>query len=223
MSPAVGFRTRAKEVRAYLRSLQSLEQVHNAPGRGFYRAAAAITASRASSFIMIYNCVEYATREVLVELRDDIQQNAGSFDSLIAYWREEIILARFHERLKQGTNYVDFLRELTAFFPGNLDWGSAKQEMPFSGNIDHERIFRFVVRIGYRWRPPRVSLGGSDLELVRKMRNDLAHGRDSFEAVGALYSTQDIIDKFERIKEFMLSFIKMMERYRAKQLYRRAN
>lgn len=223
MAAATEFRARAKEVRAYLRSLQSLEKTHSTPGRGFYRATAAITASRASSFIMIYNCVEHAAREVLVELRDDIQHNAGTFDVLIEYWREEIIRAHFHERLRQGINYADFLRELSAFFLGCLDWGNSKQEMPFSGNIDQQKMFRFVGRIGYRWRPPKASLGGSDLELIRKMRNDLAHGRDSFESVGALYSTQDIIEKFDRIKKFMLSFIAMMDRYRTRQLYRRTS
>jgi hypothetical protein len=216
-----GFRIRAKEVRAYLRSLQSLEDKHKRPGRGFYRASAAITASRASAFIMIYNCVEYAAREAVVELREDIQSNAGAFDVVVAHWQEEIVRAHFYDQLRQGTNYVDFLKEVTAFFPGRLDWSHAKRELPSRGNLDQNELFALVRRIGYRWRPPKKSLGGSDLQLIRQMRNDLAHGQESFETVGAQYTTQDIIEKFERVRYFMLSFLKMLARYRVRRLYRR--
>lgn len=222
MSANIGFRVRAKEVRAYLRSLQSLENKHREPGRGFYRAAAAITASRASAFIMIYNCVEYAAREAIIELRDDIQSNGGAFDSIGGHWQEEIIRAQFHHRLRQGTNYIDFLKDVTSFFPGRIDWHTARRDLPSRGNLDQVEIFQLVRRIGYRWRPPKSSLGGSDLQLVRQMRNDLAHGQESFEQVGALYTTKDIIEKFERIRNFMLSFLRMLERYKSRRLYLRS-
>jgi hypothetical protein len=218
MSADAGFRVRAREVRAYLRSLQSLER-NVKPGRSFYRAAAAITASRAAAFIMIYNCVEYAAREAIIELRADIESNSGEFSGLLAHWREEIVRAHFYARLQQGTNHVDFLKDVTLFIPGKIEWKSAKRDLPFPGNIDHEELFKFVRRISYRWKPPKNSLGGTDLQIVRKMRNDLAHGHESFEAIGAQFSTQDIIDKFERIREFVQSFLRVLERYRAKQLY----
>jgi hypothetical protein len=213
-----GFRIRAKEVRAYLRSLKSLEQ-RIKPGQSFYRASAAITASRAAAFIMIYNSVEYATREALMELRSDIVVNGQGFDKVILHWRHEIVKAHFSDRLRQGTNFAEFLKNLAEFFPGKLDWNSTEKDLPFSGNIDHEEIFRFIGRIGYHWKPPKVSLGGTDLQLVRKMRNDLAHGLESFEAVGAQFTTDDIAEKFKRIREFMLSFLRMIGRYQTKRLY----
>ncbi len=218
MEVEVGFRTRAREVRAYLRSLKSLEQ-NIKPGRSFYGATAAITASRAAAFIMIYNSVEFATREALIELRSDIVLSGETFDKIVSHWRHEILKAHFFDRLRQGTNFAEFLKDLAAFFPGKLDWNSNDKELPFSGNIDHEELFRFVRRIGYSWRPPRVSLGGTDLQLVRKMRNDLAHGLESFEAVGAQFTTDDIMHKFDRIRKFMLSFLKMMSRYQTRRLY----
>jgi HEPN superfamily protein len=218
MSADAGFRIRAKEVRAYLRSLHSLEK-NIRPGRSFYRATAAITASRAAAFIMIYNSVEYAAREALVELRSDITLNGSAFDKIILHWRQEIIKAHFYDRLRQGTNFMHFLNELTQFMPGRLDWNATERDLPFSGNIDHEELFRFVGRIGYRWKPPKVSLGGTDLQLVRKMRNDLAHGLESFESIGAQFTTDDITEKFDRIREFMVSFLRMVDRYKTKRLY----
>lgn len=214
----VNFRRRAKEVRSYLRSLQAMEESIR-PGRSFYRAAATITVSRASAFIMIYNSIEHAVREAIFELRSDIEMNGGAFDNVLLFWREEVIRATFFERLRQGTNHGEFLKEVARFMPGVLSWGPQKKELPFPGNIDHEELFRFVKRIGYHWRAPKDTLGGLDLELIRKMRNDLAHGHESFEIVGSQFTTRDIIDKFERIRSFMLSYLRMIDRYRSKQLY----
>jgi len=105
--------------------------------------------------------------------------------------------------------------------PGQLTWKSESHELPFPGNIDQSELLRFVKRIGYRWKPPKRSLGGTDLNLIRQMRNDLAHGKQTFEDVGALYSTQDIVEKFDRIREFMISFLRAVDRYKVKQLYQR--
>jgi transposase len=168
---------------------------------------------------MIYNCVEFAAREALVELRSDIEANGGGFEKLLSHWQEEIVRIHFHDRLQQGTNFAEFLKDVTIFIPGKIDWKTAKRELPFSGNIDHEELFRFVKRIKYRWKPPKWAVGGADLQIVRKMRNDLAHGHESFEAIGSQFSTQDVVDKFERVRDFMLSFLRMLERYRAKRLY----
>lgn len=201
-------------VTGYLRSLKSLERVHNQPGRRFYRTRATITASRAASFIMIYNCIEFTIREISTGLRREIIAHDCSFDRLKTYWREEIIRAHYQDRLFQGTNHVELLKDVAAFVPGRLDWKSDLQRIPFNGNVDHVQLARFIKRIEHRWRPPPSSLGGADLYLVRQMRNDLAHGLETFEDVGASYQTQDIVDKFERIKKYMFSLIKALERYR---------
>jgi hypothetical protein len=52
---------------------------------------------------MIYNSVEYAAREALIELRSDIALNGDAFDKVVSHWRQEIVKAHFHERLRQGT------------------------------------------------------------------------------------------------------------------------
>jgi hypothetical protein len=213
------FRLRAREVRAYLRSLKSLEAMHGIPGRGFYRATATISASRAAAFIMIYNCIEFAVREGILEIRQDIGSSALAFDALQPYWREEIVRAHFAQRLSQGTNHVDFLRRVIEFIPGRLNWGGQLRDIPFPGNIDHLELIRFAQKIEYRWKVPKGAVGGADIQLVKKMRNDLAHGEETFEALGALYTTQDIVDKFDRIKIFILSFLKMLDRYRERKLY----
>jgi hypothetical protein len=216
-----GFRLRAEEVSGYLKSLHSLERTHGTPGRSFYRATAAITASRASAFIMIYNCIEYGAREALVGLRQEILTSGGAFTALRDYWQDEIARAHFRDRLTQGTNHEALIRDVARFAPGVVDWRSDLHRLPFPGNVDNAELLRFVARIESAWRPPKSCLGGSDLVLVRQMRNTLAHGLETFETVGSQFSTQDIIEKFRRIRIFMVSLIKGLERYRVQQHYRR--
>jgi hypothetical protein len=221
MSAEGHFRGRAQEVSEYLKSLQSLERLHHIRTRGFYRATSAISASRASAFIMIYNCVEFGVREALTGLRQEISLSSGGFPALRDYWREEIARAHFRDKLIQGTNHESFIREIARFVPGVIDWGSDLDRLPFVGNVDNQELLRFVSRIESEWRPPRSCLGGSDLVLIRQMRNTLAHGSETFETVGSQFSTQDIADKFKRVRIFMVSLIKGLEHYKARKQYRR--
>jgi hypothetical protein len=223
MSPEQQFRKRLAAVSYYLRSLRDLEERHKKPGRGFYRASATIAASRAAAFIMIYNCVEFAVREAVISTRQDIRANEMDFTRLLPYWREELLRVHFRDRLEQGTHHLTLLRDFDTFIPGKINWLAKERELPFSGNIDHETLLEFAARIGQkRWKPPRRSLGGSDLKLVKNARNDLAHGDETFEDIGGQYETSDISNKLGRIKEFICSFIRMIERYRSGQLYRSA-
>ncbi len=219
MSVESDFVERTKRVTGYLRALKDLERAHNIPGRGFYRASAAITASRAASFIMMYNCIEFAAREVAAGVRKDILAQNCSYGELKIYWKEEITRAQFHHRLSQGTNYVSFLRDITNFMPGAINWGADIEKIPFPGNVDNLELIQFVQKIEHRWRPPPSSLGGSDLNLIRRMRNDLAHGLETFEAVGSVFQTDDLVEKFRRSRTFMVSLIRTLERYKEQKRY----
>jgi hypothetical protein len=221
MSLETDFRARAKLVMGYLRSLKSLEKMHSQPGKRFYRTAATITASRAASFIMMYNCVEFAVRETTAGIRKEIVSQKCDFHALKDYWKHEITRIHFYEKLSQGTNHIGFLEEVVAFMPGSVEWKEHMQRVPFAGNVDHERLLGFVRQIGHRWRPPPSCLGGIDLYLIRQKRNDLAHGTETFEEVGSPYRTQDMIEKFERVRTFMISYIRSVEQYCRRQKFRR--
>jgi hypothetical protein len=206
------FRLRAKGVRAYLRSLTSLESMHSSPGSGLYRAQATLAVSRASAFIMIYNCVEFAFREAMKAIRDNIKDNAPAFVGLNGFWREEIVEHRFYDKLQNGVNFKSFLKEVAAFAPGTIDWRN-NAKTPFGGNIDHTKITDFSRAMGCRWKIPRAAWGGADLELVKRIRNELAHGEETFENVGSNYTTLDVIEKFDRIRAYMTRFLQAVGRY----------
>src|SRR3546814_13826231 len=98
MTIEASFRQRSAEVSDYLKSLRSLEVLHSQPGRGLYKAALAITALRASPFIMIYNCVEYGACEPHIGLSQDIASSGYSYDRANSYGQQGIGRATCRER-----------------------------------------------------------------------------------------------------------------------------
>lgn len=222
MSIESTFRGRAKEVRAYLKSLQDIEARIQIGQRGFFRAAKTVTASRAAAYIMIYNCIEHAFRECVSATRRDMSQNVQDFSTLKSFWRKDMLSHSFGKKLGTGCNYGEFLGELADFFPGTVAWtAEAEAAIPFNGNIDQQRLHRFRRDIeGGAWKAPKGTLGGNDLTTIRDRRNELAHGEESFDNVGSGCTTADLIEVLDRIRIFMISFIKYMERYRSGQLYK---
>jgi hypothetical protein len=215
------FRRRLNEVSLYLRSLSDVEKRQLGRNKLFYRAHAALAASRAASFIMIYNCVEYGTKEALAAIRQEAAATVPKFEELIEYWQHEVVRHRYGRKLAEGINVESFLVDIRKSLPVRPISLKDTRPLPFSGNINHDRLIDLARKIGdSRWRPPRSSLGGSDLELVRQARNDLAHGDETFENVGSLYSIDDISDKLGRIRTFMCSYIRMLDRYRVNSRYR---
>src|SRR3546814_19146359 len=89
-----------------------------------------------------------------------------------------------------------------------------------SSDLDNLQLLRLAEKLEVSWRPPRSCLGGSDLALIRQLRNVLSHGSETFEAVGSQFSKSDLSDKFARVRTFMVSLIRALERYRVRQLYR---
>lgn len=221
MSKVELFNDRAKRVTVYLRSLKDLEKKHATPGRGFYSAKLAIQSSRASAFIMIYNCIEFGIREATQEVRQTISGSGLEFFELSEFWRFDLMQQNHAKRLKDGTNHDDFLRSVATDPINTSRWPEGADKVPFPGNIDNAKILRMVRKLGIRWNPPPTSLGGADLDLVRRTRNDLAHGRERFEDVGANYTTEDIMEKFVRVRRFMVSAMRAIKRHETRELYRR--
>jgi len=220
MSVEGGFRKRAKETRAYLRSLEDLESRLLRERRGFYRAAKTVTASRAAAYLMIYNCVEFAVREAVTGIRRDAKAEGAAFTDLKPYWRNEILKAHFGKKLSNGVNHGKLLSEFSDFFPGSVSWSESEGDIPFNGNIDHTRLFGFLEDItGKKWKAPKGTLGGSDLVAIRNIRNSLAHGDESFEYIGSSSTTSDMIQIFDRVRTFMLGYIDQIERYRKAKAY----
>src|SRR3546814_17080517 len=106
---------------------------------------------------MIYNCMEYGARESLIGLRQDIASSGYSYDRLKSYWQEDIVHAHFHDRLQQGCNNAQLVRDFSAFAPGVVAWHHAIDRLPFHGNVDNLQLLRLAEKLEVSWRPDLTS------------------------------------------------------------------
>ncbi len=221
MSVEDEFRLRVRDVRTYLRSLQDIEVKLGRPGRTFYSAASALNASRASVYIMIYNCIEFGLAASVSSIRETIHNGDYHFQDIKDYWQNDLLRTNFGDKLRQGTNHAQFIQELSEATKSNAKWKSISRDLPSSGNIDQTQILRMREQLECTWRIPKHTLGGSDLNLIRKRRNDLAHGEETFLNIGSSSDTLTLIAQLERIKKFFSSFLRMLERYQERHLFLR--
>ncbi|TIN90660.1 MAG: hypothetical protein E5Y06_31550 [Mesorhizobium sp.] len=208
------FTQRSDEVASYLSALGELERSSATAGRELFATGTIVAASRAAAFIMIYNAVEDAVRHAFAAIRRDIEASHCSYVVLAAFWQEEIVRAHFERKLAQGSSHDTVLREFARFVPGTVSWKDRSARLPFVGNVDNRRILKAVERMELQWRPPLGTLGGDDLSVIRQQRNALAHGFDSFEAVGTQFDTVDLGAKLDRTRTFVDSLLEALQRYR---------
>jgi hypothetical protein len=204
---------RAKDVRSFLKSLSDIEKRLSLGERPFRGSKAMLPASKAASFIMMYNCVELAIADCLEEARDNIESSGKNFEEIKPHWQREIIRSTFKSKLENGCNFDDLLEDFRKCVPMKVKWGSHKSKLPFAGNINHEKIHDLAKKIGGNWRPPKAAQGGADLEIICRVRNQLAHGEESFENIGNQYTTSDLEKKFDRSYKFLVAFVRYIEKY----------
>lgn len=122
-------RERAKDVRAFLKSLKDIEDKITMNSKLFYRPQDMVQASRAASFIMMYNCVELAIADSLSEARDNIEASGKTFSELKPHWQRELIRYSFKQKLESGCNFEDLLEDFRMFIPGKVQWGANRTKM----------------------------------------------------------------------------------------------
>jgi hypothetical protein len=220
MSPIQAFRSRIKAVRKYVKSLHDIGEGMNS-SHNFYNKAATIASSRAAVYIMIYNCVEHAITMSYRNLVSDINSNRVHFGRLTYYWQKEFLRITQLEKIREGTNHAQFTYRIVEITQSEVYWNSTDNGF-FSGNIDHKTLINVAKNLGERWKPPKGTLGGSDLHSVKTYRNDLAHGEEEFINIGSIETTESLLLKLDRVRDVIISFLEMMERHRVRQKYLRA-
>ena len=170
---------------------------------------------------MMYNFVESCLRDAIVAIRNDIHTGNYEFKQLTEFWQSDITKAHFYERLSQGTNHAEFIVDVTNFTKLPVRWSQPEKRLPFSGNLDQSLVLRLSKDLKCNWKPPKGTLGGAYLTVIKTNRNDLAHGAETFEDVGTAVDVKMMINELDRIRKFLLSFVDCLERYRVQKKFLR--
>jgi hypothetical protein len=89
-----------------------------------------------------------------------------------------------------------------------------EQGIKLSGNVDAKAIRELGVCYGFSCQTNyQITRGGSDLVVIKRNRNDLAHGQKTFEEIGRDHSLPEILLLSRRAMRYMDSILNNVAQY----------
>ena len=206
------FNDRKRQVRHYVAIVANAEG--SAEGRRITRVQEQrLLTLRSGTFLVLYNMVEASIRMAIEQIHDAIIQDNTSFESLNESLRKEVLrLFRADTRTEIYKNPVNFPSALVAAALG--------PEFKIGGNVDARSIRELGKLYGFSTETDRdITWNGSDLLTVKSNRNDLSHGRKSYEEVGRYYTLRDLMHITRRVTIYTRCILNNIDEFIAEDGY----
>lgn len=199
------FDDRKRQVRHYLAVVSKAERE---TGLGPTRVQEGrLLTLRAGTFLVLYNLIEATTRGAIEAIHDKITTSGVPFTALTLCLRKETIRL-FKKGADPASNHTmdDFP---AAFVTVALDQG-----IKLSGTVDAKAIRELSLCYGFSSQTDRdLTRDGSDLLMVKRNRNDLAHGLKTFEEVGRDYTSVQLHLLTRRATRYMDGILQNIAAY----------
>jgi hypothetical protein len=168
---------------------------------------------RAGTFLILYNLVEASTRGAMQAIHDKITASEAHFTLLTVSLRQEVIRL-FKKEADPATNHTmdDFP---SAFVAIALAHGTK-----LSGNVDAKSIRDIGDCYGFSHQTnSQITWNGSDLVVIKRNRNDLAHGLKTFEEIGRDHAAPELLLLTRRSMRYMDGILNNIATYLDNELY----
>lgn len=209
------FNDRVAEVELYFQLLAALDNDEIAILKGSGPQVVPVGASPADwgrmlkggAYLVLYNMVEAFIRRGFNEMFDSIQGDGLCADSLTHPLRQQWITQK-NRKVKPFDGsprlYMDLAFEMIDEITKGTTAVLHPDHLPISGNIDADVIRKVCNLHGVPHGTPPAAKGGVELATVKKKRNDLAHGNESFVECGRNLTAADLI----RVKDEVVAFVR---------------
>lgn len=141
----------------------------------------------ANGFLILYNLIEATMKDVYIVIFDEISNSKISFDQLVE--EVQIEWVRYELRDHKSGARPKTVTELANKIISNPDFILARNNLKFSGNLDAREIRNYAknLKVSEPSHPQQELL-----VVVKDLRNQLAHGGETFIDVGKKYKYSDI-------------------------------
>lgn len=189
------FDDRKRQVRHYLAVVGNAEREVELGGSRVHEGR--LLTLRAGTFLVLYNLVEATTRAAVEAIHDEITRTEAPFTALCLSLRKEVVRL-FKKAANPATDHT------LANFPAGFVAVALKQGINLSGTVDAKAIRALAECYGFSSQTDKeTTYNGSDLLVVKRNRNDLAHGLKTFEEVGRDYTSTDLLLLSRRSMRYM--------------------
>ncbi len=215
------FNTRAQEVDDYFIFLHGLikqtTKLAVADSAGQYQIQSLnpeLTKTlKANGLLLLYNLVESTMRNGILAIFDEFKNQAISFDQLkpkIQMIVLQNLKKRSLEEIHLQINQISTDIIIATFDPEKL----------FSGNVDAKLIKEIAEKYGFSYQTePTKTKNGENLLVIKRNRNDLAHGVKSFKEVGGDRVIEDLLKIKEEVIEYLRQILENIKTYLDNQEY----
>lgn len=223
------FEERVKEIEQFLDLLRLLERpgasLGYQTGRGERRRpieAAWVKTLKASTFLLLYNLVESATRRGIGAIYERLGSDQRRYDQVVDKIRRVWVDQRFRRldhRSASGKNYQDTTNDILERVARGVFLELHDERLPVSGTLDAGKVREVCYLHGIRVKADKPAGGGTDLHTVMKQRNHLAHGNISFAECGRQYTVDELQQIKQQVVVFMRSILRNIAQYIKKKSY----
>ena len=151
-------------------------------------------------FLLLYNLIESTLRESITHIHDVLKGEEIHFNQLRPEFRKEIL-----NRAKSDKIGIDNLCKSTALdISTQLLAATFRANILFSGNIDHREVCKQADIYGFKTESDCIKTkDGYNLKLIKKKRNDLAHGNFSFSEIGKSYTVEQMNEFSQEVFNYL--------------------
>lgn len=223
----VDFEKRVSEIETFIAHLGSLEIVKDPESSASKLSRARSNRLtelekilKANLFLLLYNLVESTVRLSLMTICDSVASEGLRYTDL----KDEI------QRLWIKTKHKNFqnlgtttIFEVLQALPEEIVELTPEQKLGGRGNLDARKIREFAEEFGFSSVTHYRARNGEALFLIKKRRNDLAHGLESFAECGRQYSIEDLVRMKQETVVYLRSLLRNVSRYLQEKQFRAPN
>lgn len=162
---------------------------------------------------MLYNLIEACIVSGLLEIYENLKSENCSYDSVIEeiqkLWRNSQVISLYNQP-SMKPNYEKKVKKIIEHITSHKPIELYKSSLDISGNLDASKIKKLCD--DHRIRYSLVSRGES-LEMVKRERNNLAHGDVSFSDCAKDITLTELNNIIQEVFSFMKSILDGMKKY----------
>lgn len=180
---------------------------------------------RASTYLLLYNLMESTMSESIDAIHETIKHEDRNLLEL-SEKLHKVILQSFSKGLT-NEKVSEFSRSNSDIRDRLFDLGYDKKKL-FSGNIDCGIISQYCKKYGINLSPYKVNnqpllWNKEKIERIRRKRNSLAHGSESFAQCGQNMAVDTIDDDLKSVEAVLMGVFNGLNNFLTHQKYLRAS
>lgn len=174
---------------------------------------------KSNFLLMLYNLVEACIVSGMMEIYENLRNDECSYNSVIrevqVLWSNYKINEIYGPATQRST-YENRVQQIIESIISNSPISLTKDTLGISGNLDARKICSICDKHRIRYA---LQNNGASLELVKRHRNDLAHGDVSFSECARDLPIDDLERIMDEVLVFLDDILRGMKQYYDEKLY----